>query len=239
MLAKTQYAILGVTPIESPAGLRRVFRRLVKRYHPDRAGYGATATFQRIVEAYRMLELTERRNRHESALTDAAPLQTGSASWTLQPGTEPRAFLPAEVPTIKLEVTSFLPFDSLARQVNQQLHPGHTFNDDDWGPVELSVTLAVDEAARGGVALLDLPAWYPCNACGGTGQAGTAPCEACDGEALELGEERVRVCIPARSSAYTRLELPVPSMGVVGKYLRLHIRVVSSARLEHLRANYT
>ena len=42
------YALLGVAADASGAGLRRAWRRLALRWHPDRAGTSATATFQRI-----------------------------------------------------------------------------------------------------------------------------------------------------------------------------------------------
>jgi molecular chaperone DnaJ len=38
MITKDYYAILGVSPMESPSGIREAFRELAKRYHPDRIG---------------------------------------------------------------------------------------------------------------------------------------------------------------------------------------------------------
>jgi hypothetical protein len=49
------YALLGVDPEISFAELRRVWRRLAKRWHPDYAGHNATATFQIISAAYEVL----------------------------------------------------------------------------------------------------------------------------------------------------------------------------------------
>jgi molecular chaperone DnaJ len=82
MWARTQYAILGVAQTESHEGLRRVFRQLVKRYHPDRAGLGATAAFQQIINAYRILERAEWRKHYDKGINDVLQRQTG-------PGPEP------------------------------------------------------------------------------------------------------------------------------------------------------
>lgn len=49
------YAQLGIDADADAAELRRAWRRLVLRWHPDRAGPGATATFQTISAAYAVL----------------------------------------------------------------------------------------------------------------------------------------------------------------------------------------
>ncbi|HTL56835.1 MAG TPA: DnaJ domain-containing protein [Candidatus Limnocylindrales bacterium] len=49
------YAVLGVQPEIGFAELRRVWRRLARRWHPDYAGPAATATFQNISAAYEVL----------------------------------------------------------------------------------------------------------------------------------------------------------------------------------------
>jgi hypothetical protein len=227
MLAKTQYAILGVTQTESQDGLRRVFRQLVKRYHPDRAGPAATSAFQQIINAYRVLERAEWRRHYDEGVNDALQRQI-AASALIPAGEEPSAALPTIIPTIELRVLSLVALEALAHRVNQRLHGIETAGDDEWGPLDLIATLRANDAERGGATILVLPAWYPCAECGGTGRVGNLPCPACDGETVELKEERIHVRIPPLRSAYMRLELPVPCMGVVGKYLRLHIRVVEA-----------
>jgi curved DNA-binding protein CbpA len=49
------YALLGITVQAGHADLRRAWRRLALRWHPDRAGHDATATFQKIQAAYAVL----------------------------------------------------------------------------------------------------------------------------------------------------------------------------------------
>jgi DnaJ-class molecular chaperone len=49
------YALLGIDAQASSAELRRAWRRLALRWHPDRAGAGATATFQLLSAAYQVL----------------------------------------------------------------------------------------------------------------------------------------------------------------------------------------
>jgi hypothetical protein len=62
--ATTYYAILGLHPSASPLEIRRAYRELSKRYHPDTTDLPtetATAKFQRLNEAYATLSNPERR----------------------------------------------------------------------------------------------------------------------------------------------------------------------------------
>jgi molecular chaperone DnaJ len=49
------YALLGIAENIGEAELRRVWRRLAKRFHPDHAGAHTTASFQKISAAYAVL----------------------------------------------------------------------------------------------------------------------------------------------------------------------------------------
>ena len=49
------YALLGIDRRAGYAELRRAWRRLALKWHPDRAGTGATATFRKIHAAYTVL----------------------------------------------------------------------------------------------------------------------------------------------------------------------------------------
>src|SRR5436190_21949726 len=49
------YALLGVAAEADSAALLRAWRQLALRWHPDRAGPGTTATFQKLLDAYTVL----------------------------------------------------------------------------------------------------------------------------------------------------------------------------------------
>ncbi|QEH61586.1 hypothetical protein SCHIN_v1c03890 [Spiroplasma chinense] len=49
------YKILGVTPSDSDASIKRNYRRLSKQYHPDREGTGSEIAFMKVVEAFNMV----------------------------------------------------------------------------------------------------------------------------------------------------------------------------------------
>lgn len=66
--ANSHYAILGLHPSASVREIRRAYRELSKRYHPDTTvlpSQVATAKFQRLNEAYGVLSSPERRSLYD------------------------------------------------------------------------------------------------------------------------------------------------------------------------------
>jgi DnaJ-class molecular chaperone len=70
MELKNYYIILGISPATSVEGVRGAFRRLAKKFHPDKAGGERTAFFQDITEAYEVLSDPEKRELYNQKLTD-------------------------------------------------------------------------------------------------------------------------------------------------------------------------
>ena len=74
------YELLGVGAQTRAAELRRAWRRLALRWHPDRAGAASTATFQKLLAAYTVLKdpaaraaYDRRRGITSTNTTSAAP----------------------------------------------------------------------------------------------------------------------------------------------------------------------
>lgn len=67
-LANTYYSILGLHPSASVLEIRRSYRQLSKKYHPDTTIFAAAlakAKFQQINEAYATLSNPERRSLYD------------------------------------------------------------------------------------------------------------------------------------------------------------------------------
>lgn len=72
------YAILGVTRDVSANGLRNAYRRMARRYHPDRNltdPTGAAKQFVLVKEAYDMLRHPDTRRAYDAATDNTPPLQ--------------------------------------------------------------------------------------------------------------------------------------------------------------------
>ncbi len=82
--AKDYYAILGVPPDATLADIKKAYRRLARRYHPDRnnGDPAAAARFREITEAYEVLAERARRTGHTRATGSAtgASTSTGTAA---------------------------------------------------------------------------------------------------------------------------------------------------------------
>jgi len=65
---KDYYVILGVARNASTAAIKRAFRRLAKKYHPDLSAKATTEDFQDLQAAYETLADAERRRRYDESL---------------------------------------------------------------------------------------------------------------------------------------------------------------------------
>jgi DnaJ-class molecular chaperone len=65
---KDLYAILGVARDASPTAIKRAYRRLAKRYHPDVAPADSAEEFRAVRDAYETLSDAERRRRYDEVL---------------------------------------------------------------------------------------------------------------------------------------------------------------------------
>lgn len=68
LITSTYYGILGLHPAASVVDIRRSYRRLSKKYHPDTTELPpsiATAKFQRLNEAYATLSSPQKRSLYD------------------------------------------------------------------------------------------------------------------------------------------------------------------------------
>jgi DnaJ-class molecular chaperone len=69
-MPRDHYALLGVARDAPPAAIKRAYRRLAKRLHPD-SGAGSSTEFLALQEAYETLSDAERRRRYDEVLQEA------------------------------------------------------------------------------------------------------------------------------------------------------------------------
>ncbi len=153
------YAILGVSEDIDDAELRRVWRQLAKRHHPDHAGAHSTASFQKLSAAYTVLcdPLTraayDRRRRATTARKAAAPPVSRDPL-------RPRA------PGVMLSRQSGPLMALLACGIAREI---------DCGVIELVLSAA--EAKQGGMIMISMRVAVHCKKC----PPGTTVCSACGG----------------------------------------------------------
>src|SRR5579872_6173144 len=80
------YGVLGVAIAASPGEIRRAYRVLALRFHPDRAGPASTAQFQRIADAYRVLSDPLARQRYDAGRAGTGARAGGHGTGSGDPG---------------------------------------------------------------------------------------------------------------------------------------------------------
>jgi DnaJ-class molecular chaperone len=91
--------------------------------------------------------------------------------------------------------------------------------------IEAQLTLTPEDAARGGIAMIEAPAYFPCSLCQGAGQDDGLPCEVCDELGVIEEKETIPVEIPAMLGLGQQIEIPLRGLGIHNYYLRLRFNV--------------
>ena len=228
MLKKDYYMTLGIPRTESPSGIRAAFRELAKRYHPERVSWQGARFFQDILSAYQALSRPEKRHLYDQGLSHAEGRSRGrSEVITMDTGNRTRSDVPALIPLLRGFETVCPPFEQLFAQVVRNFTQSGTSPEEPVQSFTIQVILSPEEAARGGMAQIRVPVFYPCPTCGGSGQDWLFSCSFCEGQRMIEEEESVHLQISPMVSDYTLIEVSMRGLGLHNLYLRLSIRVMS------------
>ena len=152
------YALLGVDADAADEALRAAWRALAARWHPDRAGEVAAATFHRISAAYELLSDPLARMAYDRRRRGARPGVAPPAPPARPPGRAPapgvmlsRLSKPLHV----LEMSGAVRYD----------RPGF-----------ITLLLRPEEAAQGGMVQIAMRVDVRCRACGGVPNAACVRC---------------------------------------------------------------
>jgi molecular chaperone DnaJ len=162
------YERLGLSTDASESEIKRAYRLLAKRFHPDSGSPGDVARFHEIQEAYDTLSDPERRRDYDTRGS------TGSAGVPVSWGggfEEP--------------IPSWASFREVPLSVRAE------------PPVHLDIVLSTAEARRGGDVELEVPREAGCGSCGGGGLDFFGWCASCGGSGVVRGHERLRFRVPA------------------------------------------
>lgn len=216
MARKDYYTVLGVKKNASPEDIKRAFRALALKYHPDRNPDDAEAerNFREVAEAWQVLGDPETRARFDRM----GPLFTPS-------GRPPR---PDELNELLMDAFNGL----LGRR-----RPGARGED-----LRYTLAISLEQAASGVEAPLTITRVIrcrtcsgsgdapddrtPCDACGGTGKSPTrrflrtdcprcdgkgykpkAKCTTCGGEGRRPNEEQLRIKVPSGVATGQKIRL--------------------------------
>lgn len=199
------YDVLGVSPDAGADEIKRAYRQLARRYHPDISGEDRGGAFIELARAYEVLRDPLRRRRYDGGL--------------VQPG---RARGESGAEWFSDEIA--IDFPSVSSVLDRMR--------DAFFSAELPVTLSAQlvltarEAWEGTSIPLDVPLRHTCPRCGGRGEIWTEWCAACGGLGEVTAAHSLRVQVPAgvREGARFRFSVTPPGAPPTVVEIRISIR---------------
>ena len=197
------YEVLGVPRTASPDEIRKAYRKLALKWHPDRhkpeTRKEAEERFKRISEAYEVLSDPEKRKQYDQF---GEHWKQGQ-EFTPPPGASgrARAMTPEEFEQMfggsAGGFSDF--FTSMFGDQFRQASAGagrHQRFRMRGADVQAELPLSLREAIAGGRRRFELPTTAPCPRCGGVGFLGEHVCPTCMGVGQVHGRKTVEVAIP-------------------------------------------
>jgi molecular chaperone DnaJ len=199
------YDVLGVSPDAGADEIKRAYRQLARRYHPDISGDERGAAFLEVSQAYEVLHDPARRRAYDAGLRPRPDSTSfGHAEWL---GDEVAIDFPSVASVLDRMRYSFfgaVPFESLRAEI----------------------VVSPEEAFWGTTVPLDVSLRRTCPRCGGRGETWQEWCGGCggDGEIPTTHELRLRVPAGVREGARFRFSVMAPGASTTVVEVRVSIR---------------
>jgi len=191
MAGKNYYKILGVNNSATAKEIKRAYRSLARKYHPDLnpGDKSSEEKFKEINEAYEVLSDSDKRQKYDRfgdqwqyAEQFVRPEQ-GGVRWNSAQGG--RVFESSDLGSIFGDLFGDRGTSFRGRQYTRR-------GQDVSYPVEVTL----EEAYHGCQRAIQLQEDNPCTACGGTGRVGSRVCTMCNGSGKVVNLKRIEVKIP-------------------------------------------
>lgn len=193
------YDVLGVAPGAGAEEIKRAYRQLARRYHPDISGGERGAAFLEVSRAYEVLRDPERKRSYD------ANLVTGTRTDWL--GDEVAIDFPSVSSVLDRMRDSF-------------------FGGAPEASLSAEIVLTPQEAFWGAFVPLHVPLRRTCHRCGGRGEVWSDWCAACGGggEVSMTHEMRLRVPAGVREGARFRFSVAPQGAPLTCVDVRITIR---------------
>ncbi|MFX1495831.1 MAG: molecular chaperone DnaJ [Promethearchaeota archaeon] len=230
MANKDYYKILGVSRDASKNDIKKSYRRLALKYHPDRnKSPEAEEKFKEISEAYAVLSDDEKRSQYD----------VRGSEWVGTPFTPEDLFRNIDFDDI-FRGLGFGSFDRIFETLfGRRGRPEYVHKGNDLG-YDLEITL--EQVAKGGEVTIEIPRNEKCDVCNGSGaKPGTSPktCSKCKGTGkLEKTQSsgfatfvQITPCSFCQGNGYT-IDSPCKGCegtGIVTKFKPIEVKIPPGA----------
>jgi DnaJ-class molecular chaperone len=204
---KDYYKVLGVSKTGSVDDIKKAFRKLARKYHPDvnPGDKKAEEKFKEINEAYEVLSDPDKRRKYD----------TLGPNWQEQFGFKPGAGrrastsgFPGSSAGFDSNFSEF--FETLfgragtgASGVRMREDPRRRAGENIEQPVEVTL----QEAYTGGTRTYNIQSTETCAFCRGTGEVAGKICANCNGQGQMARSKRIQVKIPAGVESGSRIRV--------------------------------
>jgi molecular chaperone DnaJ len=221
-MASDYYETLGVSKKASADEIKRAYRKLARKYHPDRnqGDENAEERFKQVQEAYDTLSDSEKRKQYDAggAFAGFGGFGGGRGPFAGAPGGGAGGFA-SDVGDI---------FSSVFGRSGR---PGAAADQPSRGrDLETEVQLTFEQAVEGTQVSVTVPKLATCKVCGGTGaKPGTSPitCPRCDGRGID-----------SQSQGLFSISQPCPQCGGAGQIIEDPCRACGGTGLTEQRKRY-
>ena len=199
------YDVLGVSPDAGAEEIKRAYRQLARRYHPDISGDDRAAAFLEVSRAYDVLRDAGRRRAYNSGLHfRAAGGPHGRAEW--------------------LSDEIAIDFPSVSSVLDRMRYS--FFGEASAVALSAEIVLTPREAFWGATVPLDVPLRRTCPRCGGRGETWQGWCPPCRGAGDVSSTHELKLRVPAgvREGARFRFSVMPPGAPHTLVEVRVSIR---------------
>ncbi len=209
MAAKDYYSILGIKQSASGQDVKKAFRKLARKYHPDinPDDKAAEAKFKQINEAYEVLSDKDKRKKYDKfgdqwpyadqfAKAGGQQQDFSGRDFSYGGGGGFSGGFSGNVGSIFEEILRG-GGGTYARR--PRASRGHD--------LEYAVAVTLEEAFSGGMRMLNLQSEKPCPTCQGSGQQQGKPCPTCRGAGAVASVERLEVKVPPGVKTGSRVRI--------------------------------
>src|SRR5919109_2339028 len=180
-MSEDLYKLLGLRRDASLEEIKRAYRQLAKRHHPDRTQNNPkdTEIFKAVSVAFATLSNPEKRAEYDRML--AAAEHRGAEAGTRRVRTAAADFRRQTSPFADILEEFFEGYGGWPLERDERI---------------LEITLTSQEARTGATVPVDLPWKDQCTLCQGSGLAPFSICPGCRGSGLAQGARRITLTIP-------------------------------------------
>lgn len=193
---KDYYKVLGVSKGAGADDIKKAFRKLARKYHPDvnPGDKKAEEKFKEINEAYEVLSDPDKRRKYD----------TLGPNWQeqfgFQPGAGRRSYSYRGSPMDFDSATGFSDF--FEALFGRSSAAGSRTNRNDFrrrvgDNIEQPVEVTLQEAYLGGTRTFNIQSTEVCPLCRGTGEVAGKVCANCSGQGVLARNKRIQVKIPS------------------------------------------